>query len=234
VELRLNAATADYLKQRRRIDVRVINPALASIVLLLVDRVNEARTLSEQVTDETVDYLFGEYAGTSASEPTWRNVSWMSVFEYSLWCGATTGAWDSIARICSYVREDLRVDFEHTEDERAFYLAVAACFSGETGRCSQLLTVAQACSSGEYRLAAQTLAAIQAGDVAAFSDGLRHFLERFIKSASVRNKSDVTRTISTVGTFLYHYGIHKGLAAPQLPPALMDRIVIFDTDAKGN
>jgi hypothetical protein len=108
----------------------------------LSDDPRSARDWAGRVLSFADDYFLGSWrdrrpSGNYRDQPpdrTYqdRNLPWQDEFQACLLWGSCLGAWEHLGRIARALPDDVMLDVEQTEQNRAWLLAVAGLVRGET------------------------------------------------------------------------------------------------------
>ena len=209
---------------------RQSNHTVAALDYYLLGMLAETRKVAVQIPAITLDWLFGSWrtefvseSGEKGHEALRASMSWMGGFEGSLLWGATLGEWEFLEKIAEYPSEDADIGYEgFDETDRLVFLAISSLLLNDQNRLSRYLNDLNENGGERSKHVAAVLDGMSQRDVARLNDALGKYLQYFKKREFP--KRNIFRKVSVLGTFVYHYGHHLGLAV-HVEPEFMDHIV---------
>jgi len=209
---------------------KVDDYGIGALQYYLLGMLAQAREAATQVPNITLDWLFGDWraefvseAGEKGHNALRASMSWMGTFQASLLWGSVLGSWDFLRRIAGYPSEDANIGHEgFDETDRLVFLAIGSLLLSDQNRLFRHLQALNENGGERGKHIAAVLAAIKDGDATRLNDALGKYLRYFKKREFP--KRNIFRKVSVLGTFVYHYGHHLGLAV-HVEPEFMDHIV---------
>jgi hypothetical protein len=217
----------------RRLWVISHSCSLLSVYSFLVDDLIMATEWAERSVQYADQYFWGDWrdlapTGEFNDEPPnreYQNIhrAWDLIFQSSLLCASNTCKWNWLAKLGLFFRDDIQLNIDQTNSNRAWYLLVAGVLRGRSwSQMDSFFQTTQNSPQKREKLLARLLHSIVEGTesdrVAATKEYFTHF------KRSERKSQYINIMLPWDASFLVHYAKHVGKPLP-VPLDMTDYII---------
>jgi hypothetical protein len=209
--------------------------SLLAILYYLVEEDDNARKHASEFFIAANELLFGSWRSefTKPEKTTdaayWKHsFNWMQIFEAALLWGSVLGEWEFLKKLAAFPQPDSCISSGYGSQGRDLYVALGAFLrEAPKAELDTLLVRASAGPKKFCKLSAAVIRACIARDAAMIEKTLTDFLKYYKKREFP--KEDITKKVSSEGTFFVHWAEKEKLAIT-VPPEFADYIVRLNPD----
>lgn len=213
---------------------------IAAISFYFLEEFTLAQEWGDKVLMFGEEYFFGGWrdtwpSGEFSNEPPnplyWRKLAWQDEWLPCLLWGSVLARWETLTRLATYFADDIPVDIEQSDANRAWLLIVAGVLCGRAWNEMEHHTkmIGGSRAKREKLLLDFLDTILHADDEQLASTASAYF--KYYKSTEWK-KPFINNKIMLDGSFLIHFAEHRGRSIP-IPSNIVDHVVRLPREESG-